>query len=122
MLSYAWLEILIQICQSGSSTEVRHFFIIQKEKAEGVGYPAVQHEHSDSISMQLSLKPFKAHTPGASLLAKLTRKFELRMGFLFLSGGDTVFCSIFINKRLCITQFMNACLNTKLLTTGSKTN
>lgn len=67
MLSYAWLEILIQICQSGSSTEVRHFFIIQKEKAEGVGYPAVQHEHSDSISMQLSLKAFKAHTPGASL-------------------------------------------------------
>lgn len=67
MLSYSWLEILIQICQSGSSTEVRHFFIIQKEKAEGVGYPAVQHEHSDSISMQLSLKPFKAHTPGASL-------------------------------------------------------
>lgn len=69
MLCYAWLEILIQICQSGSSVEVGHFFIIQKEKekAEGVGYPAVQHEHSDSISMQLSLKAFKAHTPGASL-------------------------------------------------------
>lgn len=32
-------------------------------------------------------------------LAKLTRKFELRMGFLFLSGGDTVFCSIFINRH-----------------------
>lgn len=61
-------------------------------------------------------------------LEKLTRRFELRMGFLFLSGGDTVFCSIFINRHvcLCITHFMNACLNSthllNLLTTGSKTN
>lgn len=148
---------LCYACQSGSSIKVRHFFIVQKEKAEDVGYPAVRHEHSDSISMQLSLKAFKAHTLGASLfiltlslpkfeclcicaiclqvmtkqhvwLAKLTRKFELRMGFLFLSGGDTVFCSIFINRHvcLCITQFMNACLNSthllNLLMTGFKTN
>lgn len=70
---------------------------------------------------------FTGNDKTTALISKANSKVRVTDGFSFSQWWRQSFVQYLLtgtNRHLClcITQFMNACLNTKLLTTGSKTN